>query len=103
MGRIFVLRNLVNLHTALLDVPDIFWDYSELEKFYKIAKTYLDTDQRIEVLNKKCTVISEMLEMLLNELHSRSAHKLEWFIIVLILLEFLVEIVDVVFFKAGVF
>lgn len=43
---------MLNIHSELLDTPDFFWDYVDLEKFYKLVVTYLDKDQRIEVLNK---------------------------------------------------
>jgi uncharacterized Rmd1/YagE family protein len=87
MGEIFIERNFINLHSEILDTPEFFWDYPELEPFYRRTAHYLDVTKRVEVLNKRLNVIHELFEILSNELNHQHTSRLETIIILLILIE----------------
>jgi len=87
MGRLFIDRHSINLHQELLDTPDFFWEYSELEPIYKITAHYLDRERRVNVLNQRLTVLKELFDMLSNEFNHKHAARLEWTIIWLIVIE----------------
>lgn len=70
-----------------------------VERLYRLAATYLDKEQRVEVLNKRLIVVEELLEMLRSELHSKNESKLEWIVIILIIVEVILELVDVLLVK----
>lgn len=87
MGTLFIDRHSINLHQELLDTPDFFWEYSELEPIYKFTAHYLDRERRVNVLNQRLTVLKELFDMLNDQYnHKQSAH-LEWTIIWLIVIE----------------
>ncbi|HSX20424.1 MAG TPA: RMD1 family protein [Gammaproteobacteria bacterium] len=87
MGRLFIDRHSINLHQELLDTPEFFWEYSELEPIYKLTAHYLDRERRVNVLNQRLTVLKEMFDMLNDQYnHKQSAH-LEWAVIWLIAIE----------------
>lgn len=90
IGTLFLERSSINLHTDILDLPDFFWENTELEPFYLRMRRYLNLDSRMDVLNKRLHIIHEMLEMLGSELNHRQSSRLEWTIIILILLEVIV-------------
>ena len=87
MGELFIERNSINLHVDVLDTPEFFWEYSELEPLYAITANYLDLKTRVEVLNQRLDVIHELFEMLGNELNHQHSSRLEWTIIGLIIME----------------
>lgn len=87
MGELFIERSSINLHVDVLDTPEFFWEYSELEPLYAIAANYLDIATRVEVLNQRLDVIHELFEMLGNELNHQHSSRLEWTIIWLIIIE----------------
>ncbi len=87
MGEIFLERNFVNLHSEILDTPEFFWDYPELEPFYRRTAHYLDVSKRVEILNKRLNVVHELYEILSNETNHRHTNRLEMIIILLILIE----------------
>lgn len=87
MGEIFIERNFINLHSEVLDVPEFFWDYPELEPFYRRAAHYLDVTKRIDVLNKRLNVVHELFEILSSELNHQHTSRLETIIILLICME----------------
>ena len=83
-GRLLTTISDINLHFGLLDTPEFFWDYPELESLYLRLAKYLDLQQRIEILGKKLATLQNMLDMLAEEQHHKHAAFLEWIIIILI-------------------
>lgn len=97
IGALFLERNSINLHTDILDTPEFFWEYSDLEPLYRKTCIYLDINGRVEVLNKRLDIVHELFEMLSNELNHRHSSKLEWAIIWLIMIEVLIAIFSDIF------
>lgn len=93
MGELFIERSSVNLHSDILDVPEFFWDHSEVEPLYTLIANHLDLETRIEVLNQRLDVVHDLFEMLGNELNHQHSSKLEWIIIWLIVIEVVMSIV----------
>lgn len=97
MGELFLERNSINLHVDVLDTPEFFWEYSELESLYSMTANYLDLKTRVEVLNHRLDMIHELFEMLGNELNHQHSSRLEWTIIGLIVLEVILTLLRDVF------
>lgn len=93
MGELFVERSSINLHVDVLDEPEIFWEYPELEPYYMMIANYLDVQTRVEVLNKRLEIIHELFEVLGNELNHQHSSRLEWTIILLIVIEVIISLV----------
>lgn len=87
MGEIFIERNFINLNSEMLDTPEFFWDYPELEPFYRRTVHYLDVNKRVDVLNKRLNVVHELFEILSSELNHQHLSRLELIIILLISIE----------------
>ena len=86
-GVLFSVKSDILLNFNLLDTPEFFWDYSELEPIYALVSRYLDIVSRVNVLNKRLEAIHELLEMLASEQNHTHSSLLEWIIIVLIAVE----------------
>jgi uncharacterized Rmd1/YagE family protein len=97
MGELFIERNFINLHTEVLDTPEFFWEHPELEPFYRRTAHYLDITKRIEILNKRLTVVHELFEILSNELNHQHSSRLEWTIIILIVIEVILAVLRDIF------
>lgn len=97
MGELFIERSAINLHFDVLDTPDFFWEYSELEPYYKLTANYLDIETRVDVLNHRLDVVHELFEMLGNELNHQHSSLLEWAIIGLIVIEVALTLLKDVF------
>ncbi|CAK0805417.1 unnamed protein product [Prorocentrum cordatum] len=96
MGNILMLRCDVNLHTDILDTPDIFWDEDKFEPHYVACRNYMDIDKRVEILNQRLGVLKDLYDLLQNSLNVKHGNKLEWIIIILILLEVVLEVLELV-------
>jgi uncharacterized Rmd1/YagE family protein len=90
IGELFIMRMNVNLISNVLDTPEIFWSFPSLGPLYRAVRSYLEISQRIEVLNQRCAVLSDMLDMLRNHVNIMHGEKLEWTIIILITIEILI-------------
>jgi uncharacterized Rmd1/YagE family protein len=97
MGELFMRRSFINLHLEILDVPEFFWNYPELEPFYRKSAHYLDVSKRGDILNKRLGVIHELFEILSGELNHQHSARLEWIIIVLIVMEVILAVLNDVF------
>ena len=78
----------------ILDHPDFFWEDDEWLPIYVRAAKYLEVDRRADVLNKRLDIIKELFDMLASELQFSHSSKLEWIIIVLILIEVIQGVVN---------
>lgn len=87
VGEVFLERNHVNLSSDVLDTPDFFWEHPELESYFVHTTHYLEVNKRGELLNKRLAVLHDLLQILVGELHHQHSSRLEWTIIVLILIE----------------
>ena len=95
IGELLITRINVNLVSNVLDAPEIFWSEPAFVPLYQTVRTYLEINQRVDVLNQRCEVISEMLDLLRDHANSMHAEYLEWIIIVLITIEILLGLFEV--------
>lgn len=93
IGRLFVERNLINLEPELLDTPEFLWNDREFEPVYKNVYRYLEVEPRIEVLNKRLSIVGELLEVLKSQQEHQHANHLEFIVVVLIAMEVLLTLV----------
>lgn len=93
IGKLFIERNNVNLHFDLLDAPEFFWQQDKFKHVYDRLFNYLELGKRVELLNKRLDIIQELFNMLSDQLENSHAHKLEWIVIWLIVLEVLISVV----------
>ena len=92
MGELFIERSSINLHLDILDVPEYFWDHPELEPIYRMMANHLELASRLDVLNKRLDIIHDLLEMLGNEMNHQHSSRLEWIIIILIVMEVVISL-----------
>lgn len=92
-GELFALRHLINLSSDLLDTPDFYWENEQLENLYIQNCTYFCINKRTRVMNEKINHCVELIELLATHLSDKHHTRLEWMIIILILVEVCFEIV----------
>jgi len=89
-GQLYLTKSDVMLHYDLLDVPEFFWEYPELQPYYTMISDYLEIKPRIEVLSKKLETIQDLLEMIADEQKHSHSSLLEWIIIWLIAIDIVI-------------
>ncbi|KAI6159054.1 hypothetical protein EDD17DRAFT_1762762 [Pisolithus thermaeus] len=86
-GELFILRTNINSVGSVLDSPEVFWSYPDLQPLYEAARSYLEIPQRLELLNTRLEVLQDMLQLLKESSSSRHAERLEQIVIALIGIE----------------
>ncbi len=86
-GRLFLVQSEINLQYGLLDTPEFFWEYPEVEDRYTMLRRYLEVGSRIDLLHRKLGVIHDIFGMLADEQKHRHSSFLEWIIIWLIAID----------------
>ncbi|XP_031835251.1 required for meiotic nuclear division protein 1 homolog isoform X8 [Nomia melanderi] len=86
-GELFALRHSINLSSDLLDTPDFYWEREDLETLYQQTCSYFNITKRTKVINEKINHCVELVGLLSSHLSDRHHIRLEWMIIILIMVE----------------
>lgn len=86
-GELFALRHLINLSSDLLDTPDFYWDREQLEALYSVTCNYFSIPRRTRVMNEKLNHCLELADLITSNLNDDHHVRLEWMIIILIMVE----------------
>ena len=90
-GQLLNIRAQLNLYSELADsLPDMFWDSRHelgLEGYYDQVGRTLDTSIRIKTLNSRMDYAQEIATILRQQLSEQHGVRLEWTIIILIMVE----------------
>ncbi|KAJ7057827.1 hypothetical protein C8F01DRAFT_1151190 [Mycena amicta] len=95
IGQLFLLRTNINTVGSVLDSPEVFWSFPDLQPLYDAARSYLEIPQRINLLNTRVEVLQDLLQLLKESVSSRHAERLEQIVIALIGIEILLGIVTI--------
>ena len=78
IGELFILRINIHLNGSVLDTPEVFWTEPHLEPVYQAVRSYLEMDQRVNLLTERLDVIADLLAVLKDQLSHGHGEKLEW-------------------------
>ncbi|TRM60403.1 hypothetical protein BD626DRAFT_559094 [Schizophyllum amplum] len=95
IGQLFLLRNNINSVGSVLDSPEVFWSFPDLQPLYDAARSYLEIPQRINLLNTRVEVLQDLLQLLKESVSSRHAERLEQVVIALIGIEIVLGVITI--------
>lgn len=95
-GQLFKLRVDVNLSSNILDTPDFFWESEPtLHPLYTAVRDYLEIRTRTTLLNQRCQVVFDLLDILSESIADSNMHRITWIVIALILISVIVTTFEV--------
>ena len=74
--------------------PDALWERPDLERLYLRLEDEFELKERQLALHRKLEVIGQTVETVLDLLQSRRALRVEWYIVVLIVAEILLNLYE---------
>ncbi len=74
--------------------PDPIWDHPELERLYLRLEDEYELRERLLALERKLALIGKTVETALGILQRDSSHRVEWYIVILIVVEILLSVYD---------
>lgn len=94
-GKLFKLRVDVNLLSSILDTPDFFWSFEPaLHPLYNAVREYLEIDQRVQVLNDRCKVFLEFVDIVSDSMNEKNTNRITWMIIIIIAMSLFVSVFE---------
>jgi uncharacterized Rmd1/YagE family protein len=91
IGHVLKIKNQISENLCIFDSPDITWENEALNKLHASLKQTFDLNDRYRYIHERVGILKEDLELFKDIMDHRESSKLEWIIILLIL----VEVVDV--------
>lgn len=95
IGKVLNIKNKISENLYIFDSPDITWDDEQLNKLNLELKKTFDLKDRYHLIHDRIEIIKENLELFKDIMDHRESSRLEWIIIILIL----VEVVDMFILK----
>jgi uncharacterized Rmd1/YagE family protein len=87
LGDVLVDRQEMIGRVEVTENPDLLWEHSEIGRLYAKLMDEFEIADRYEALEGKHAAISEAAETVIEVLHSRSSLRVEWYIVILIVVE----------------
>lgn len=77
--------------------PELIWDYPEYERLYIRLEDEYELSERHNALDRKLALIARTAETLLSLLQNQRSLRVEWYIVILIVIEILLTLSEKVF------
>ncbi|KNH07204.1 hypothetical protein XU18_2101 [Perkinsela sp. CCAP 1560/4] len=91
-GQLFLLRMEIKSDSELFDEPEFFWEFPWFKQIFRIVRDDYGIESRISLLDEKLSAVQFTLDMIGNQFSEEHGRRLEWIIIVLILIEVFIAI-----------
>ncbi|WP_431129448.1 RMD1 family protein [Flagellimonas flava] len=95
IGKVLNVKNQISENLYIFDSPDVAWDDEDLNKLNVELKKKFDLKDRYQTINQQLNIVKENLELFKDIMYHRESSRLEWIIIILIL----VEVIDMFILK----
>lgn len=80
----------------VVEKPDILWERDDLELLYAHLSAEYELKDRQEAIERKLSVIGRTAETLLSLVHDRHSLRVEWYIVILIVIEIVIMLYSMI-------
>jgi uncharacterized Rmd1/YagE family protein len=94
MGTTLLAQQRVAGRIEITDKPELLWERPDLERLYVRLEDEFELRERDVALDRKLELISRTANTLLSMLHNRRSNRLEWYIVILIVVEIVIGLVQ---------
>ncbi|NJL36916.1 MAG: RMD1 family protein [Leptolyngbyaceae cyanobacterium RM2_2_4] len=97
LGRTLSIQHKIVGRVEIIDKPELLWDAPELERLYLRLENEYEIRERHLALERKLELISRTAETVLDLLQHNSGLRVEWYVVLLIVVEILLSLYDLFF------
>lgn len=97
LGRTLSIQHKIVGRVEIIDKPDLLWDAPDLERIYLRLENEYEIRERHLALERKLGLISNTAETVLDLLQHNTGLRVEWYVVILIVVEILLSCYDVFF------
>ncbi|WP_242202211.1 RMD1 family protein [Aestuariivivens insulae] len=87
IGKVLNIKNRISENLYIFDSPEITWENEQLNKLNLDLKKAFDLKDRYRLIHDRIEIIKENLELFKDIMDHKESSKLEWIIIILIVIE----------------
>ena len=95
IGRMLLIEHRMVGRAEIGDKPEILWDYPDLGGLYASLEDEFELLERQTALNRKLNLISDTAQTLSDVWDNKKLHKLEWYVIGLIVFEIVITLLEI--------
>jgi required for meiotic nuclear division protein 1 len=92
IGKVLNVKNSIVDNLYILDDPNLAWDDEDLNLLNRQLKANFDINTRFKDLDYRLQIVEDNLKLFTDVLNVRESSRLEWVIIILILIEILIAL-----------
>lgn len=92
IGKVLNVKNSIVDNLYILDDPNMVWDYEELNLLNRRLKLNFDINTRFKDLDYRLQIVEDNLTLFTDVLNVKESTRLEWVIIILIVMEILIAL-----------
>jgi uncharacterized Rmd1/YagE family protein len=92
IGRALLNEHKMVARVEVVDSPELLWEHPELEQLYLRLEDEFELRERAAILDRKLDLISRTANTVLDLLQKRRSIRVEWYIVVLIVLEIVLSV-----------
>lgn len=96
IGGVLLTQQRMVGRVEVLDKPEVLWELPSLERFYLRLEDEYELRERSRILDRKLDLIARTSETLLDLMQNRRSMRVEWYIVVLILIEIVLSVIGMV-------
>lgn len=97
VGDVLLAQHLMVGRVEVVEKPDVLWDHPELERLHARLVREYELEDRGRALDRKFSLISDTAEALLNLVHNKRSLRVEWYIVILIMVEIVLSLYYIFF------
>ncbi|HLN24934.1 MAG TPA: RMD1 family protein [Patescibacteria group bacterium] len=94
IGGVLLTQQRMVGRVEVLDKPEVLWERPNLERIYARLEDEYELRERSRVLDRKLDLIARTSETLLELVQNRRSMRVEWYILVLIVIEICIAVID---------
>jgi uncharacterized Rmd1/YagE family protein len=87
IGRVLNIKNKISENLYIFDSPEITWENEQLNRLNQDLKRSFDLKDRYRLIHDRIEIIKENLELFKDIMDHKESSRLEWIIIILIVIE----------------
>ncbi|MBI1173912.1 MAG: hypothetical protein GC139_01450 [Sideroxydans sp.] len=94
IGAMLLIEHRMVGRAEIGDKPETLWDFPHLEKLYASLEDEFELKERQAALDRKLRLISDTTQTLADVWDNKQLHRLEWYVIGLILFEIIISLFE---------
>ena len=94
IGQTLMIQHKIVGRVEIVDKPELLWEYPELDALYHRLEDEYEIRDRHSALERKLDLVSRTAETVLDLQRQQTGLRLEWYVVLLIVLEVLLSLYD---------